>query len=131
MRAALLFYFNTYIRPMDEIKADVQGIRMINKDSTHHLVLMALNELWADILLRTLGGTVCLKYQYDGSDIVFYLLFELPDIDKMFKVQVNATTETHKWLSLIDDKKVAAIGVGYRDGKGGMLLYGKPVAVIL
>ena len=115
---------------MEEIKADVQGIRMINQDGMHQLVLMALNELWADILLHTLGKAVHLRYQYDGNDITFYLLFELPGINKMFKVPVNATVETRKWLSLIDDKKINAIRVGYRDGKGGMLLYGEPVALI-
>ncbi|MBS1523584.1 MAG: hypothetical protein JST50_21460 [Bacteroidetes bacterium] len=114
---------------MDEIKVDAQGIRLISKNDTYQLVLMALNELWAGILLRTLGATVRLKYLYDGSDITFYLLFELPGIDKMFKVPVNATTETRKWLSLIDDKKINAIRVGYRDGKGGLLLYGEPMAV--
>lgn len=114
---------------MDEIKADVQGIRIINKDGKHQLVLIALNELWADILLHTLGSSIHLSYQYDGSDITFYLLFELPDIVKMFKVPVNTTSETRKWLSLIDVKKINAIGVGYRDGKGGLLLYGEPVTV--
>jgi hypothetical protein len=114
---------------MDEIKADVQGIRIIDKNGVHHLVLIALNELWAGVLLHTLGKEVNVKYQYDGSDITFYLVFELPGIDKMFKVPVNATSETRKWLNLIDGKKVNAIKVGYRDGKGGMLLYGNPVAV--
>jgi hypothetical protein len=114
---------------MDEIKADVQGIRMINREGNHHLVLMALNELWADILRLNLGKTVNLKYQYDGSDVTFYLLFELPGIDKTFTVSVNANAETRKWLNLIDDKKINAIRVGYRDGKGGLLLYGEPVAV--
>ncbi len=114
---------------MDEIKADIQGIRMINQDGTYQLVLMALNELWADILLHKLGQSVHLKYQYDGGDITFYLLFELPGIDKMFKVLVNATAETRRWITVIDNKKVNAIRVGYRDGKGGTLLYGKPVTV--
>lgn len=114
---------------MDEIKAEVQGIRMMKRDGAHQLVLMALNELWADILLRTLGKTVNLKYQYDGSDITFYLFFELPEIDKTFKVSVNANSETRKWLGLIGDKKINAIRVGYRDGKGGLLLYGEPVAI--
>jgi len=95
----------------------------------YQLVLMALNELWADILLRTLGDAVRLKYLYDGSDITFYLVFELSGINKMFKVPVNATTETRKWLSLIDDKKINAIRIGYRDGKGGLLFYGESVAV--
>jgi hypothetical protein len=115
---------------MDEIKADVHGIRMIYRDGAYKVILMTLNELWADILLHTLGKTVHLKYQYNGSDITFYLLFELPAIDKMFNVSANANAETRKWLSLIDDKKINAIRVGYRDGKGGMLLYGEPVAVI-
>lgn len=114
---------------MDEIKADVQGVRMTNRSGVYQLILMALNNLWADILLQTLGSSVQLKYLYDGNDITLYLLFELPDIDKMFKVPVNATAETRKWLSLIDDKKINAIRVGYRDGKGGLLLYGEPVAV--
>ena len=112
------------------MKADVHGIRIINQDDRYQLVLMALNELWADILLHTLGEAVRLRYQYNGNDITFYLLFELPAIDKVFKVPVNATAETRKWLSLIDDKKINAIRVGYRDGKGGMLLFGKPVTVI-
>ena len=115
---------------MDEIKADVRGVRMMNIDGTYHLILMALNELWADILLHTLGKAVHLKYQYDGSDITFYLVFELPGINKMFKIPVNATTETRKWLNLIGDKKVNGIRVGYRDGKGGLLLYGDPIPII-
>ena len=115
---------------MEEIKADVQGIHMIYQDGKHRLVLMALNELWADVLLRTLNDTIRLRYKYDGSDITFYLLFELPGIDKMFKVPVNATIETRKWLSLIADKKINAIRVGYRDGKGGTLFYGEPVAIL-
>ena len=102
---------------------------MISKDDSLQLVLMALNELWAGILLHTLGKAVRLKYQYNGNDITFYLLFELPEIDKMFKVSVNANTETRKWLSLIEDKKINAIRVGYRDGKGGLLHFGEPVAV--
>ena len=114
---------------MDEIKTDVQGIRIIFREGKYLLVLMALNELWADILMRTLGKTVNLKYQYDGCDITFYLLFELPDIDKTFKVSVNANAEPRKWLDMIGDKKINAIRVGYRDGKGGLLLYGEPVAV--
>ena len=131
MRAALLFYYNMVYLAMDEIKADVHGARMINKYGAHQLVLMALNELWAGILLHTLGKAVHLKYQYDGSDITFYFLFELPGINKMFMVPVNATVETLKWLKLIDDKKVTAIRVGYRDGKGGLLLYGDQVPIIL
>src|SRR5690349_17292362 len=99
----VFFYFNMVYLAMDEIKADVHGVRMISKVGMHQLVLMALNELWAGILLHTLGKAVHLKYQYDGSDITLYLLFELPDINKMFRVPVNATTETRKWLSLIDD----------------------------
>jgi hypothetical protein len=114
---------------MEEIKADVQGIRMINQDGNYQLVLIALNELWADVLLRTLNDTIRLSYEYDGSDITFYLLFELSGINKMFKVPVNAMVETRKWLSLIDDKKVNAIRVGYRDGKGGILFFGEPVAI--
>ena len=114
---------------MEEIKADVQGIRMLNQDGNHQLVLMALSELWAYVLLRTLNDAIRLGYEYDGSDITFYFLFELPRINKMFKVPVNATVETRKWLSLIDGKKVNAIRVGYRDGKGGMLFYGEPVAI--
>jgi len=114
---------------MDEIKVNVQGVRMMRSDGAHQLVLIALNELWADILLRTLGKTVNLKYQYDGSDITFYLLFELHDIDKKFTTSVNANTETRKWLEMIGDKKINAIRVGYRDGKGGLLLYGEPVAI--
>ena len=102
---------------------------MVSKGSTYQLVLVAMNELWADILLRTLGSSIKLKYQYDGNDITFYLLFELPDINKMFKVTVNAMAETRKWLNLIDGKKINAIRVGYRDGKGGLLLYGELVAI--
>jgi len=114
---------------MDEIKADVQGVRMINQNDVYQLVLMALNELWADILLRTLGGSIHLSYRHDGSDITFYLLLELPDIGKMFEVPVNATIETRKWLRLIDNRKINAIRIGYRDGKGGLLLYGEPVGI--
>ena len=33
-------------------------------------------------------------------------------------------------VKYVDDKKINAIRVGYRDGKGGMLLYGEPVALI-
>lgn len=129
MRAVLRFISKRYIRLMDQIKVEIQGIRVINRDGTHQLVLMALNNLWADILLHSLGSSVRLKYEYDGSDTTFYLVFELPDINKLFKAPVNSTTETRKWLSLIDNKKINAIRVGYRDGKGGLLLYGGPVAV--
>jgi hypothetical protein len=114
---------------MDQIKTDVHGVRIITQNGAYRLVLIALNELWADILLRTLGSSIHLSYQYDGSDITLYLSFELPDIGKMFKVPVNATSETRKWLSLIDDKKINAIKAGYHDGKGGLLLYGEPVTV--
>ncbi|MBV8389092.1 MAG: hypothetical protein JO080_04760 [Mucilaginibacter sp.] len=116
---------------MDEIKADVQGIRMIKKNGKPQLVLIALNELWADILRHTLGKAVYLKYLYDGNDITFYLVFDLPDINKTFKVQVNATPETRKWLNLIDNHKVTSIRTAYRDGKGGTVLYGDPVSITL
>jgi len=115
---------------MEEIKVDIQGVRMTsNNGGTHQLVLIALNELWADVLGHTLGEAVRLDYAYDGYDITFYLMFELPGIDKMFKLQVNATTETRKWLSLIDDQKIITIRVAYPDGKGSPIYYGKPVPV--
>jgi hypothetical protein len=114
---------------MDEIKADVQGIRMSTQnDDTHHLILISLNAMWADILRHTLGDSVVLRYVYDGYDITYYFVFELPHIDKMFRVAVNATSETRKWLNLIDEKRVTAISVAYRDGKGGIILFGKPVS---
>jgi hypothetical protein len=115
---------------MDEIKVDVQGVRIINNnEGTHQLVLVALNELWADVLLNTLGKSVQLDFLYDGYDITLYLVFKLPGIDKMFKVQVNVTPETRKWLDLINNKKINAIKVAYRDGKGSPIFYGKPVLV--
>jgi hypothetical protein len=91
--------------------------------------LIALNELWADILHHTLGSEVVLQYRYDGSDITFYLIFELPHLNKMFSVPVNATTETKKWLTWIDAQQVTTVGVGYTDGKNGILPFGTPILI--
>lgn len=116
---------------MDEIKVDVPGIRMINNgDGTYQLILVALNEMRADVLRHTLGKTILLSYVYDGSDITFYLEFKLCAIDKMFRVPVNANVETRKWLNLIDEKTVKAISICHWDGKGGLMFYDKPVPVI-
>ena len=113
---------------MDEIKVDVQGIGMAAQmDGTHHLILIALNAMRADILRHTLGESTLLGYNDDGYDITFYLVFKLPGINKMFRVPVNASTDTRKWLTLIDLGTVSAIHVAYRDGKGGTILFGKPV----
>ena len=113
---------------MDEIKPYIQGVRMTNQDNgTHHLILVTLNDMWADVLLHTLDDKVVLRYTYDGYDITFYLVFELTHIDKIFSVPVNASSETKKWLQWIDEKTVTAIGVAYRDGKGGIIPFEKPV----
>jgi hypothetical protein len=98
-------------------------------NGTHHLILVTQNDMWADVLLDTLGDKVVLKYTYDGYDVTFYLLFELPHIDKMFSVAVNASSETKKWLEWIDEKTVTAIWAAYRDGKGGIIPFGKPVSL--
>lgn len=114
---------------MEEIKIEVQGIRMAAQiDGTYRLILIALNAMWADILRHTLGDSVVLGYSYDGYDITFYLVFQLPGIGKMFSTPVNASVETRKWLRLIDEKKLTSINVAYCDGKGGTILFGKPVA---
>ena len=99
------------------------------KDGTHHLILIALNAMWADVLRHTLGDRVVLGSNYDGYDITFHLVFELPGINKMFRIPINANIETRKWLNLIDERKVTGINVVYRDGKGGTILFGKPVPV--
>lgn len=113
---------------MQQIKVDVQGIRINSQnDGTHHLMLIALNAMWADILQHTLGDRVVLKYNYDGQGITFDVIFELPVINKTFSVQANANTHTLKWLNWIDDKKVTVIRVAFRDGKGGPILFGNPV----
>ncbi|WP_426671277.1 hypothetical protein ACPPVU_08580 [Mucilaginibacter sp. McL0603] len=115
---------------MDEIKPYIQGVRITRQDNgTYHLILVTLNDMWADVLLHTLGDKVVLKYTYDGYDITFYLVFELPHIDKMFSVPVNASSETKKWLEWIDEKTVTAVRVAYRDGKGGVVPFGKPVGL--
>src|ERR1700753_637578 len=111
---------------MDEIKPYIQGVHMSHKEnSTHQLILVTTNDMWADVLLHTLGHQVMLKYTYDGYDITFYLVFELPHIDKLFRVPENALPETKKWLGWIDEKKVTELRVAYRDGKGGIVPYGK------
>jgi hypothetical protein len=113
---------------MDEIKIDVQGIRMApHHDGMYNLILIASNAMWADILQHTFGESVVLGYNYDGYDITFYLVLELPGINKMFRMPVNASFETRKWLNLIDERKVTAIHLAYRDGKGGTILFGKSV----
>jgi hypothetical protein len=113
---------------MDEIKPYIQGVRMTHQDNgTHHLILVASNDMWADVLLHTLGDKIVLKYTYDGYDITFYLVFELPHIDKMFSVAINASSETKKWLKWIEEKTVTDLWVAYRDGKGGVVPYGKSV----
>jgi len=114
---------------MDELKVDVQGIRMTaQNDGRYHFILIALNEMWADILRHTLGDNIVLKYVYDGYDITFHLVFELPGINKMFRIPVNASIETRKWLNLIDEGIVTGINVAYRDGKGGIIPFGKPLS---
>jgi hypothetical protein len=113
---------------MDEIKPHIQGVRMSHQENgAHHLILVTLNDMWADVLLHTLGEKVVLGYTYDGYDITFYLVFELPHIDKMFSLPVNASSETKKWLEWIDEKTLTAIRVAYRDGKGGIVPFGKAV----
>ena len=99
----------------------------LRDNGTQHLILVAQNDMWADVLLHNLGDEVVLRYTYDGYDITFYLVFELPHIDKVFSVPVNASSETKKWLQWIDGKMVTAIWVAYRDGKGGLVPFGNPV----
>ena len=104
----------------------MQGVRMSHRDDgTHQLILVTVNDMWADVLLHTLGDEVFLKYTYDGYDITFYLVFELPHIDKFFTVPVNALPETKKWLEWIDGKRVTNLSVACRDGKGGLMPFGK------
>ena len=115
---------------MEEISPNIQGVRMASRDNgTHELILIAPNAMWADVLLHTLGERVILSYSYDGADITFYLLFELPGIDKMFKVAVNAFAGTLQWLTWIDEKTVTDIRTCYRDGKGGLILFGAPISL--
>ncbi len=113
---------------MEEIKTKIRGVRITNQDNgTHHLILVTLNEMWAGILLHTLGNKIVLRYTYDGCDITYYLVFELPDIDKMFRVAVNASGETLKWLNWIDKKTVTDVWAAYTDGKGGIVPYGTSI----
>ena len=115
---------------MEEIHPKVQGVRMSSRDNGNHLlVLITLNELWSDVLLHTLGSEVNLSYKYDGTDITFYLVFHLPHIDKCFKMPVNASSTTKKWLNWIDERTVSAVWVAHRDGKGGNVPVGKAVKV--
>jgi hypothetical protein len=101
---------------------------MTNKDNdTHHLILVTLNAMWADILHHTLGNKVVLGYTYDGYDITFYLVFKLLHIDKMFRVAVNASGETLKWLNWIDEKKVTDVWAAHLDGKGGIVPFGQSI----
>jgi hypothetical protein len=71
-----------------------------------------------------------LRYTYDGTDITFYLVFEISHLNKMFIVPTNATSETKKWLAWIDTKQVTTVGVGYPDGKGGILPFREPIQVL-
>ena len=113
---------------MEEITPEIQGVRMTSQNNgTHHLILVTLNEMWADVLHHTLGDQVVLGYTNDGYDITFYLVFELSHIDKLFRVPVNASPETKKWLNWIDEKLVTNIRVAYRDGKGGIVTFGKAI----
>lgn len=115
---------------MEEIHPNIHGARMSSRSNgTHQLVLVTLNELWADVLLHNLGSEVALRYSYDGADITFYLELQLPHMDKLFKIPVNASTATLKWLNWIDEKAVTAVWVAHRDGKGGIMPVGKPVQI--
>jgi hypothetical protein len=116
--------------PMEEINPNIQGIRMARRaDGTHHLILIASNALWADVLHHTLGTSVLLGYTYDGNDITFYVVVELPHIGKLFRVPVSAHSGTLNWISRIDEKIVTGISVTYRDGKGGAIPFGQTVQV--
>ena len=113
---------------MEEIKLDIKGVRMTNQDNGgHHLILVVLNAMQADILKHTLGDHIVLGHIYDGHDITFHLVFELPHINKLFKVPVNASAETKKWLEWIDENLVTNIWVAYPDGKGGIIPVGPPI----
>jgi hypothetical protein len=113
---------------MDEIQPKIQGVRMTSEDNgTHHLILITLNAMWADVLHHTLDNEVVLGYTYDGSDITFYLVFELLHIDKMFRVAVNASGETLKWLNWIDEKLVTDVWAAHLDGKGGIVPFGQSI----
>jgi hypothetical protein len=113
---------------MDQIRVNVQGIRMAAlPNGNQHLLLIAPNQLQADILQHTIGGSVKLSYTYDGTDITFYLVFELPRISKMFRIAINANTATCKWLNHVDEQKVTAIRIAYRDGKGSPVISGSIV----
>ncbi|MDB5022493.1 MAG: hypothetical protein JWP78_248 [Mucilaginibacter sp.] len=115
---------------MDEIQPKIQGVRMISQDNgTHHLILITLNAMWADILHHTLGNQVVLGYTYDGSDITCYLVFELVHIDKLFRVAINASGETLKWLNWIDQKMVTDIWAAHLDGKGGIVPFGQSISL--
>ena len=115
---------------MEEINPNIQGIRMSKlPDGTHNLILVASNEMWADVLHHTLGKQVGLGYTYDGNDITFYVVVELPHIGKLFRVPVSVHSGTLNWLSRIDEKTVTGISVAYRDGKGGAIPFGETVHV--
>jgi hypothetical protein len=117
---------------MQEIKLHIQGVSMTRQpNGEHHLLLIAPNSMEAEILQQTIGNQVFLSYTYDGSDVTFYLVFQLPHINKLFKIAVNALPETLKWLNYIDDKKVTAIRIAYRDGKGGIIPFGGLIGITL
>ena len=116
--------------PMEEINPNIQGIRMARQpNGTHHLILIASNAMWADVLHHTLGKQVVLDYTYDGNDITFYMVVKLPHIGKLFRVPVSVHSGTLNWISRIDEKTVTGISVAYRDGKGGAISFGETVYV--
>ena len=113
---------------MEEIKANVQSIRMTRQpDGSRHVVLVATNELQADILRHTLGDSISVRYSYDGSDITWYLIFELPRIQKMFRVPINANEATLKWMDWLDERSITAVRVAYYDGKLSIIPFGAPI----
>lgn len=116
--------------PMEEINPSIQGVRMARQpDGGYRLILVASNEMWADVLHHTLGNEVMLGYTYDRTDITFYLVIELSHIGKLFRVPVNANSGTLDWLNRLDERTVSGISVAYRDGKGGIIPFGAPLSV--
>ncbi|MGZ3819149.1 MAG: hypothetical protein ACXVB6_01055 [Mucilaginibacter sp.] len=113
---------------MEEIKHQIQSVKMPRQNNgTYYLMLVVLNEMTADILHHRLNREIILSYVYDGTDITFYLVFELLHIDKMFKLAINASVETLKWLDRINKRLVTGVQVAYFDGKGGTIPLGTSI----
>lgn len=113
---------------MDEIKTNIQGARIGNGNAGKYQLSLVLHNLREVEILRTvLGEHPELNYYYDGTDITFYLLIILPQLNKQIRIPVNASSGTLKWLDIINNGLVDTISLAYFDGKGGLIRQGKAI----